>query len=104
MSDNVEPALSPGQWEADLAAIEDGKLGEVLESYRDERHPLAAIALYGQPFGFTHDDLHMVRAQASARMTDAPEPSRDDPTWGYWNQQRRWRELADRIAALLPPG
>lgn len=53
-----------------------------------ERHALAAFALYGQPFGFTREDVEALRAEAYARHDD---------------DGKRLASLADRIAALLPP-
>jgi hypothetical protein len=48
------------------------------------RHALAALALHGQPFGFTWQDVDLLRD-----AVDYLDP--------------RIRTLADRIAALLPP-
>lgn len=52
------------------------------------RHAVAALALHEQPFGFTWDDVAMLRILASP--PDAPP---------YFPML----DLADRIAALLPP-
>lgn len=53
----------------------------------DIRHAVAALTLHGQPFGFTWADVDLLRN----RMTP---PTPRDLALG---------ELADRIAALLPP-
>lgn len=57
-----------------------------------ECHAVAALALYGQPFGFTREDVKLLRDEAE----------------GEWNGEqmdvgRRLLRLADRIEALLPP-
>ena len=49
---------------------------------------VAALCLYGQPFGFSQADVELLREEA-ARM---------DFNWGSG-----LRSIADRIAALLPP-
>lgn len=57
------------------------------------RHKLAALCLYQQPFGFTREDVRMVTVMAE-----------DCERVGiYPDSTAFWRSLADRIAALLPP-
>lgn len=57
------------------------------------RHATAALCLYGQPFGFTQEDVDFLRQQASgAEASD----SRGADVGAF-------TDLADRIAALLPP-
>ena len=53
----------------------------------DERHALAALALHGQPFGFTRADVDALR-NLCADLHPYCQP---------------FHSLADRIAALLPP-
>ena len=55
----------------------DGPDDEPID-FTADRHGLAALCLYGQPFGFTWDDVAM--------LEDLDRP-----------------DLASRIAALLPP-
>jgi hypothetical protein len=57
----------------------------------DERRGLAALALHGEPLGFTWHDVDFIRAAVLADDMHSP----DD-----WFILQR---LADRIAALLPP-
>lgn len=52
-----------------------------------DRHALAALALHGQTFGFTREDVEALRS-LSADLHPNNEP---------------FYSLADRIAALLPP-
>lgn len=61
-----------------------------------DRHALAALALCGQPFGFTHDDVEFVRSM------EGSEWDRFGPT-EYRQMAVRLQSIADRIAALLPP-
>jgi hypothetical protein len=63
----------------------------------ESRHRVAALALHGQPFGFTREDVEILRAigisqLVGGRNTDINRIIRD-----------RANGLADRIAALLPP-
>src|SRR5919202_1198749 len=57
------------------------------------RHALAALALHGQPFGFTDDDARALRQAADAL---APVDSR-----AASEVVSRLRDLAARLAALL---
>lgn len=59
----------------------------------EDRHRVAALCLHGQPFGFTWDDVEMIRWAADVIQDEGI------------NLQRAMdlRFTADRIAALLPP-
>ena len=65
----------------------------------EDRHALAAVSLYGQPFGFTHEDVEwmrgLVRSAAGALRVSG----------GYWPEcdAEQAASLIARIAALLPP-
>jgi hypothetical protein len=102
----VEPALTAEEW-----ALKDrgapGRYrgnaeGQVWENdgqmwYGDEypvqnRHGLAALALYGQPFGFTWDDVVAAKEAAFELRMMQNRPAAD-----------RLDDLANRIASLLPP-
>lgn len=97
----IKPALAPQEWAKELAVpasatgrglqmADDGKT-VVVEPARWERaHAVAALCLYGQPFGFTHDDVRLLRNAAAEWAMVSP------PAIAALN-------LADRIAALLPP-
>lgn len=76
----------------------------------ESRHRMAALALYGQPFGFTHEDVRDLRKQAdalelsyalAAAFVPPSDHQRDTPAVSAMAD--RFRALADRIAALLPP-
>jgi hypothetical protein len=121
MTDDVKAALTPDEWSA-LEYVREGKTsiriddkmarwGGALEVGNDEiethsfhngeaRHALAALALHGQAFGFSWEDVRYLREIAD----DVEFHYRDDsgPTPVYRpNPDLAW--LADRIAALLPP-
>lgn len=90
----IQPALTPEQWEATVpmtlseawaAFISEGRCTGA--PYTDSHHAAAAILLHRQAFGFTWEDVEMLRAEADAR--------------GDFGSM--WSGLADRIAALLPP-
>ena len=114
MLEKHPPALTPEEWqrrEVDRPprAITDREgvlkvhgIGTSVIIPDELRHPLAALCLEGREFGFTADDLALVRSRIEPRMADAKEPAPDSPAWPHWNTQRRWRALANRIAALLP--
>lgn len=93
MADEIKPAMTPEQWKQARRyppGVVYGFSGED-EGVMD-RHRMAALCLYGQPFGFTREDV--------AQLHD----------WAYGCEEygdRRsvpiLRSLAARIAALLPP-
>ncbi len=63
----------------------------------DDLHPLAALSLHDQPFGFTHADVDLLRRATVIFRVGDMETMQDE------RDTARLRELADRIAALLPP-
>jgi len=65
------------------------------------RHALAALALDGQPFGFTHDDLEQLRRAADA--LSAAAGSTQEKSGDLRPRADALRGLAGRISALLPP-
>lgn len=79
----MQPALTADEWEDFFEG----------QNYPRElsAHAAAATRLYGQPFGFTREDVVAIREHA--RAIDSFED--DAITW--------WNGLADRIEALLPP-
>lgn len=93
----TEPALTPEQWVEMLrdpqwyAYHRDGHAPALPRL--GSRHALAAAYLFGQPFGFTQQDVEILRREADIIEQDTPDA--DDVV--------RYRNLAARIAALLPP-
>ena len=99
MTDRISPALTPEEW-ASLSFERDDDPSPREPSV--SRHGVAALALYGQPFGFTRQDVAFLQSLAAWHHTQ---------TYGKatgWRQSVlsevvELRNLADRIAALLPP-
>ena len=84
----IEPALTAEEW-AEGAVIYEN-LTDALGIGR--RHSTAALCLHGQPFGFTWEDVAVLR--------DIAAPDIGTPLEG---DARALTSLADRIEALLPP-
>jgi hypothetical protein len=92
------PALTPEEWgamrispdrtsrfHAHRVDFNDGLV--VNGAWIDPCRALAALALYGQPFGFTHEDVVLLRSSS----------------WDVEEGGEALRMLASRIKALLPP-
>jgi hypothetical protein len=110
----MKPALTPEEWkEWRRGRVSDRIEGRTFfvasdcggEPYAEEveldAHETAAKCLYGQPFGFTREDV--LRLRAHAKWYDEQTqgvvyacPIEDIPSW-------QLRDMAERIAALLPP-
>ena len=97
---SVQPALTPEEWREDVPATRDTMTivhGDVyfagLRVHHTDRHGLAAICLYGQPFGFTREDVQMLRFLCDKAPYDEEDA----------RLERALLSLADRIEALLPP-
>lgn len=115
----IQPALTPEQWdkrekehkidgpwwEWRVVSAKNGGLyiggSSAYESRGDydasvpeeDRHAVAALALYGQPFGFTHADVKFLSEEAWGFLDE-----------GAINHRRRvMLDIANRIYALLPP-
>lgn len=101
MSEPIKPALSSEEWALALSKnaqiTEDGFISVTDDdavwspAMANPRHSIAALTLYGQPFGFTHEDVQNLRAGGEWFRMD-----------GLTAAEFR-KSLADRIAALLPP-
>ena len=102
MTNEIRPALTPEEW-ADALAWPHGLKDYLVRpaeriGYGDDApsdlHRVAALALHGQPFGFTREDVTLLRESrtefaASLRASDTDLDLLDS--------------LAARIEALLPP-
>lgn len=80
----MKPALTAEEW---------GNVDLPVADTPESRHATAALCLHGQPFGFTREDVIMLRA---ARLRLDGEEQED-----AWDKSLD--SLADRIEALLPP-
>ncbi len=83
----IQPALTPEEWAAteEIKAKMIDRLGSA--------HALAALALYGQPFGFTLDDLRELDFLIEAIVRE----------WQEGDESAFLRSIKSRIEALLPP-
>jgi hypothetical protein len=104
MPDDIMPALDAEEWleyGADRTVLRDFAMGKrpwgPRRRYRDEEklHAVAAMALYGQPFGFTQTDIQLIEDEA---VNHARKGAPSD-----LKRASELRELAKRIAALIPP-
>ncbi len=110
----IKPALTAKEWEYvryeydDSTEVLGGGWGErehgranqavfLLEGGLDYRsgatHGVAAYLLHNQPFGFTREDVELLREIAGNEMGNTDDDTLWKPTF----------HLADRIEALLPP-
>jgi hypothetical protein len=85
----IEPALTADEWAKKWDGHDDDgtpmRYTFGVSVYVDRPYASAALALHGQPFGFTWDDVDALR-EAEVHAND-----------------ERVSAVADRIAALLPP-
>lgn len=81
----MTPALTAEEW------------AQVRTGFYDLRtmsqHAVAALHLGGQPYGFTHADVAMLRGAAGDY----------EGRGGFFETGRQLMALAERIEALLPP-
>lgn len=90
----VERALSAEEWAEVPRTGYDGFFGDVY-LWHGKRHGLAAACLYGQPFGFTRQDVEALRLLGSSRLFQALGDT-------GMTTEAFCSSLADRIEALLP--
>lgn len=99
------PALTAAEWAKGLREVIDGYVDECLgvidvrlgeygppPSKGEQARALAALLLHGQPFGFTWDDVDLLRSVAEDYVGEPAQETAPPLS-----------NLADRIAALLPP-
>jgi len=85
----MRPALTPKQWgEFPPNPDKYWQHDSCVPMESRERHYVAAVNLYGQPFGFDRSDVRELRSTADDANT----------VGGAWLES-----IADRIEALLPP-
>lgn len=104
MADDTLPALSAEEW------IQYGANRSVLRdfacdkrpwgprrrfTYEEKLHAAAAMALYDQPFGFARSDMYLLLDEATRHEQNGTSED--------VRRCARLRDLAARIAALLPP-
>jgi hypothetical protein len=84
----LRPGLTVSLW-SDGDLLVEGKDDTSISVVESARHALAALALHGQPFGFTHADVGNLRMAAELV--------------GSTRASALLLDLAERLAALLPP-
>ena len=107
MSEEITPALSPAEWTGVLARRD--QLDAIREQLLDtpwSSHAVAALLLYGEPFGFTALDVEDERqvadyCRAMATQLDAGGQKEGASTFRQLAERHAVR--AAKIAALLPP-
>lgn len=111
MSQDKTPALTWEEWRASAylsgGIVANWQMAEsdrewlILETddeerlSRPQRHALAALCLYQQPFGFTQDDVRLLKDFAAAH--------REWPNEKQIDFASKLESIATRIANLLPP-
>ena len=111
MTEPIQPALTPEEWaettsDPDHAVWPPDSLWYDLSgrsptsSLAAAKHAVAADALHGQPFGFTWEDVRMLREAADTEVDDGFPPG---AYAAPLPESAALHNLADRIAALLPP-
>lgn len=121
MTEPIKPALTAEEWaevkewaEVLGKAIEAVVTARGIHSWEEmrafvakhtglpPRHATAALALYGQPFGFTREDVVKLRAAGDAAR-DVERFAKERGA-GWDDSLADWyHSLADRIESLLPP-
>lgn len=116
MTDEIKNALSDDEWEAKVA-FDAGTWGHDpldrhLDAYQDfdlmrvevrNKHATAALCLFGQPFGFTREDVEAIEdfLSCSIGQDGGGDHILDSPVGEA--AYRRVGSLVARIASLLPP-
>ena len=112
MSEPIKPALTAEEWAKgtpgvfgwdDASVFIDWRDPEPMEGPNVKRpHACAAALLYGQPFGFTREDVVKLRAAGDAAR-DVERFAKEKGA-GWDDSLADWyHSIADRIEALLPP-
>lgn len=95
----IKPALTPEEW---VSWTRDGDPRPQIsfdgERWHPSLHALAALCLHAQSFGFTHEDVAMLRANATGFEYVAGQVGAN-----LDGEAAKMRDLADRIEALIPP-
>jgi hypothetical protein len=107
VSDDITPALSAAEWAGVLA--KQTQLDDIREQLLDtpfSAHAVAALLLYGEPFGFTAQDVDdevqvAEYCKAMAKQLDGSGQTETAATFRQLGERHTVR--AAKLAALLPP-
>lgn len=100
---HIPAAMSPEEWEEVLALIQAGKQNGQTSQLQLTMHGTAALALYGQPYGFSQLDVddEIQVAEYCETMARQQEGTPAGATFRLLGERHKVRAL--KIAALLPP-
>lgn len=97
----ITPALTPEEWRLFIGLAIDADVEEraPVDAFADTAspHKCAALCLYGQPFGFTQEDVNAWRALCDEWHIDLSDDEWMSPA------TRAFTRVIAKIAALLPP-
>ncbi len=96
----VTAALTPEEWR-EYAPLDRSLAQYVTAVAQRNAHGAAALALHGQPYGFTWDDYYELLDNAHEIEAGDGPPEHMLPE--RKRQVHQLRSIARRIAALLPP-
>jgi hypothetical protein len=96
----VKPALTREEWQ-EYAPLDRTLADHAPAVAHDNAHAAAALALHGQPYGFTWDDYYELLDNAHEVEEGYGPPEHLVPE--RKRQVYMLRSIARRIAALLPP-
>lgn len=105
---DITPALTAAEWTAILA--NRAQLDEIREQFLDtpfSGHALAALLLYGEPYGFSAQDVEdeIEVAAYCDKMAGEHEVAGNAGVAATFRQLgERHRVRATKLAALVPPG
>jgi hypothetical protein len=104
---SFDPALEPAAWTGVLSQ-RDGlaHMRAQFSSLPFSTHAIAALLLYGEPFGFTQQDVqdeHEVSEYCAVMAAKHSETGDRTTAAKFEMLGHRHRERAGKIAALLPP-
>jgi hypothetical protein len=100
---HIPAAMSPEEWKEVLDLIQAGKQNGQTSQLQLTMHGTAALALYGQPYGFSQQDVddEIQVAEYCETMARQQEGTAAGATFRLLGERHKVRAL--KIAALLPP-